>query len=158
MHTKLLIHSFLSAGTLALPYDSAQKRQDSTIPNTYTITIYKPSDANLNGLKVEGGFSVGYNSTSSYCPTGIACPNGTELAFHGAFSPDSIVPGGQDAYVQNDGFPRITVQHSHFIPPDAYAYGIGWSWHALPADQPTPYGCPASDSIYDCTAPSGKRR
>lgn len=66
----------------------------------------------------------------------------------------SMVPGGQDLYVREDGFVTITVQHSHSIPPTAYAYGIGWTWIDLPSDLPPIQDCPA-DNLHNCEAPRG---
>lgn len=66
----------------------------------------------------------------------------------------SLVPGGQDLYVPVNGLITITVQHSHFIPPDAWAYGIGWTYQPLPETFPPVRPCP-KDLLHNCEAPTG---
>ncbi|KAF1811430.1 hypothetical protein P152DRAFT_373672, partial [Eremomyces bilateralis CBS 781.70] len=91
-----------------------------------------------------------------YCPIDPPsnCPNGTETAWAGT-SPYSIVPGGQEMYVDPTGLVKITVQHSHYIPPGSYANGEGWKWTALPLPEcQDPIPCPRS-AFYFCSPPSG---
>jgi len=89
------------------------------------------------------------------------CPNGTELAFSSTLYPYSIVPGGQDTYVQSDGLIQITVQHSHSFPPGSYPEYIGWTWTALPKEDHGKWcagggkHCPMHDPLYNCDPPSG---
>lgn len=67
------------------------------------------------------------------------------------------MPGGQDLYVTHDGDIAITVQHSHYIPSDAYHNYEGWSWNALPTDtySASMPDCPLDDPRYNCDTPSG---
>jgi hypothetical protein len=178
-----LLPLFLITTALAIPSPHEEHHPPlplQTLPATYTITVYAPHNRQLNGLKVESipdGLAIYENSTVPYCPTGLEslCPNGTELAFTNAsvLLPDSIVPGGQNLYVNTSGALQITVQHEHVIPPGAYwAYGGGWNWTGLPVLESCPeggewqwahedwgwarrFGCPTGNVDYDCTYPSG---
>ncbi|OCK84627.1 hypothetical protein K432DRAFT_106049 [Lepidopterella palustris CBS 459.81] len=151
---------------LALPHDRDHQPELQTLSNFYTLTVYKPHDRKLNALKVEenyGGFGIYQASTASYCPEQVgACPNGTELAFDGGtLYPYSIVPGGQDSYVESDGLIQITVQHSHSFPPGSYPEYEGWTWTAFPVFDNHNWWhnhgnrCPKDNPIYNCDPPSG---
>ncbi|ORY04121.1 hypothetical protein BCR34DRAFT_604972 [Clohesyomyces aquaticus] len=164
--------------TLALPHDrdhdyNHQPPNLQTLSSHFTLTIFSPQNPTLHDLKVEetyGGFGLYKATCESYCPSQVqqqgGCPNGTELAFGGEtlYYPYSIVPGGQNTYILSSGLILITVQHSHFIPPDAY---VGdWTWYAFPAlehehehewkrNDHYPHKCDSSDPVYDCRYPSG---
>lgn len=128
--------------------------QNLTSP--YTLTAYKPSDPRLHGMKVQyiGALALGAVRTGSYCPTVVTvCPNGTDTAFAGTLYPLSMVPGGQDFYVSNDGTTHITVQHSHYFPPNSYPnYLGGWTWTGLPVTNTTPPPPGSCDSGYGSSA------
>ncbi|KAJ9630455.1 hypothetical protein H2203_000976 [Taxawa tesnikishii (nom. ined.)] len=135
---------------------------NNTLPSQYTITAYKKDDATINGLKVQGGgaFIIGQANVSSYCPSVVqesgGCPNGTQTALAGSLYPLSLVPGGQELYVDVNGAVRITVQHSHSIPPGAYPYYLGWTWTPFSScASPCSRECPRDDPRYDCGAPEG---
>ncbi|KAF1985149.1 hypothetical protein K402DRAFT_464493 [Aulographum hederae CBS 113979] len=158
--------SLLSLLSLAAAWPTQRQVENNTLPSAYTLTAYDPSNSLYNGLKVQisGGWNLFASSNPSYCPfTGAEasnCPNGTEGVVTGNLYPSSLVPGGQDFYVRNNGQVQITVQHSHAIPPDAYPIYQGWYWTALPT--PSGYesnlpGCPGASnaSFYDCGPPSG---
>ncbi|KAF2729454.1 hypothetical protein EJ04DRAFT_580599 [Polyplosphaeria fusca] len=88
-------------------------------PGLHTLTAYIPENEKYNGLKVEygGNLNLFQEKTGSYCPTPPVqnCPNGTDTVFANTFYPMSMVPGGQEFFVENDGSTRITVQHSHSV-------------------------------------------
>ncbi|EKG15528.1 hypothetical protein MPH_07268 [Macrophomina phaseolina MS6] len=136
---------------------AAVAARQTALNGPYTLTAYAPGNVTLNGAKAQNGGNLFGPTVASYCPTVVtSCPNGTDTAYAGTLYPLAEVPGGQDLYVTNDGQIRITVQHSHSIPPGAYWNYQGWSWNALPAsDTPVAAGCPESDPRYDCAAPTG---
>jgi hypothetical protein len=137
---------------------------NGTLPAQYTLTAYLPDNEAINGLKVNsgGGLNIHQAVVASYCPvidnSSAHCPNGTDTVFVGYLAPIELVPGGQDLYVAANGLIQITVQHSHFIPSDAYAYGIGWQWTALPLPRSKHHKvrhCPRDNPEYNCDPPTG---
>lgn len=91
-------------------------------------------------------------NTSTYCPVevvGAACPPGNITAFfagNGGLSMDTMVPGGQQAYLGPDWNMHYTQAHSAYIPAGSLTQGFGayegggfvnlngngWGWVACP--------------------------
>ncbi|OJD30704.1 uncharacterized protein BKCO1_5700018 [Diplodia corticola] len=151
----------LLSPTLALPTNPLVLESRQTVNLPITLTAYAPDNTNLNGAKAQNGGSLFGEQVAQYCPTivGDSCPNGTETVYWGGLTPSSMVPGGQDLYVSADGSIHITVQHSHYIPSDAYPSYQGWVYNTLPSandTDPAPMpNCPLDDPRYNCDTPMG---
>ncbi|KAF2715429.1 hypothetical protein K504DRAFT_487115 [Pleomassaria siparia CBS 279.74] len=144
---------------LALSHPHSQARQNEG-PGLYTLTVYAPNNTKYNALKVEyGGYlNLFQEKTGQYCPGPPSvpnCPNGTDTVFAGTFYPSSMVPGGQEFFVDVDGATRITVQHSHSFPPGSYPYYYGWTWTALPPSNASRSTCTPNSTFYNCGDPTG---
>jgi len=144
------------ATVLALPH--AEEPGRASPPNEYTLTAYAPGNTELNGLRAElsGDLWLYQKRVISYCPLPSGCPNGNHTAFGAGMYPGSEVPGGQSCYVTAAGEFQVTVQHSHEIPPDAYAAPTGWSYTPLKDDAKTGLEhCPKNSKMYRCSKPTG---
>ncbi|KAF2797147.1 hypothetical protein K505DRAFT_415251 [Melanomma pulvis-pyrius CBS 109.77] len=149
---------FIALLPLASCHSHIATRQNEG-PGLHTLTAYAPNNTKYNGLKVEyGGYlNLFQEKTGQYCPGPPLvpnCPNGTDTVFAGTFYPSSMVPGGQEFFVDVDGATRITVQHSHSFPPGSYPYYYGWTWTALSSNASS-ISCPSNSTLYNCGAPSG---
>ncbi|KAK7541167.1 uncharacterized protein J3D65DRAFT_665890 [Phyllosticta citribraziliensis] len=153
--SKLLL-SLLSLCPTSLGF-SQLKSRDTALTGLYTLTSYAPGNATLNGGKFQGRGGLLIPRIGSYCPSfvGTSCPNGTDSVFSNSLYPSSMVPGGQDLYVDVNGQIGITVQHSHSIPYGAYWSYQGWNWVALEQCSGNQCGCPVGDARYNCTKPTG---
>ena len=118
----------------------------------FTLTVSNPT-LPIDGKPVTASgqhLSLAGN-TSTYCPdvVGAACPPGNITAFfagNGGLSMDTMVPGGQQAYLGPDWNMHYTQAHSTYIPPGSLVQGFGayegggfvnlngngWGWVACP--------------------------
>jgi hypothetical protein len=99
---KVLFQSaLLSAIVMALPEPLAGRPQGryiarnaplNSLTSPYTLSVYVPWNPSFNGAKAND-FNVFEVTVASYCPlTGdqaSLCPNGTQQAFVGTFTPAS---------------------------------------------------------------------
>lgn len=126
------------------------------LPNNapFTLTVSNPSIPIIHGLPITASslhWNIGGN-TSSYCPVaqvGEACPKGDATSmriYDDRVSMNTMVPGGQQAYLDPYSYMAYTQAHSAYIPSGSKTTGFtayegggfvnlnggGWGWVACP--------------------------
>jgi len=124
-----IIASLPVMGAIAAPTGSSGQNPDSStkFPAAYGLIIgtnvqpfhYETINAN------SGKFWLNLPLTTTSCPSDVAsqgaCPPGTDTVFVGAGGLDTVVPGGQQAYVAPTGELLFTGAHANLVPSDAIA-------------------------------------
>ncbi|KAJ5969020.1 hypothetical protein PENPOL_c003G02723 [Penicillium polonicum] len=159
--------------TLALPLLAAAApiTEPAANPAFSVMAIRSASPIHYLQLNAAGQkFYLG-GKTASYCPTQVSqCPPGNQTVFApGGSSLDTMVPGGQQVYVDPNGALSFTQAHSANIPqgsslgPFNYAADEPWAHYAFAGWGATGFmACPADDNrwqvfaaIQNATVPHG---
>ncbi|OJJ97529.1 hypothetical protein ASPACDRAFT_80400 [Aspergillus aculeatus ATCC 16872] len=162
---KLLALLSAAAGVSALP----QAQQAQANYNSFSVMSARSgSPVHLLPLNAaSGGFYLGLQNASSYCPDQVAelgaCPPGTETVFDaGANSLDVSVPGGQQVYIAPSGALAFTQPHSAYVPAGsvvgAFSYsqtaGTTFGYWTLPNSGLIACPVPAAAAASSSAAPS----
>ncbi|KAF4831949.1 putative secreted protein [Colletotrichum tropicale] len=89
---------------------------------SYTLTAYSPASRAIHGKPVNASgrrFIVGLDAPMSYCPDVArdSCPPGNITTVDGLLTGMMVmVPGGQNIYVDPEGFVGFTQAHSASVP------------------------------------------
>ena len=127
-----------------------------SLPNNtpFKLSVSNPAIPLLHGLSINAAslhWNIGGN-TWSYCPVaqvGAACPKGdatSMVIYDDRVAMNTMVPGGQQAYLGPDSYMAYTQAHSAYIPPGSKVTGFaayegggfvnlnsgGWGWVACP--------------------------
>ncbi|RAL13314.1 putative IgE-binding protein [Aspergillus homomorphus CBS 101889] len=133
---KLLALLSTIAGVSALPQaatTTASQQQQANFNSFNVMSARSASPIHLLPLNAaSGGFYLGLQNASSYCPEVVeklgACPPGTETVFDaGANSLDVSVPGGQQVYIAPSGALAFTQPHSANIPAGSVVGAFSYS-------------------------------
>ena len=151
MYVNVALAASLATLATALPTAKIAKR-DTPFEGAYTVSAVAPNTL-FNGVEIQangGNFylTVGGGSPGTYCPTSVGsnCPPPTNQTVFLGNGLDTIVPGGQQVFTQQDGAISFTQAHSTYQPnylegaPGADSCGnyFGFAGEALSA-------CPVDD-------------
>ncbi|KAJ5963946.1 uncharacterized protein N7479_003822 [Penicillium vulpinum] len=160
--------------SLALPLlaASAPTPEPATNPAFTVMAMRSASPIHFLQMNAVGQkFWLG-GKTTSYCPEQVEpnCPPGDQTVFApGGSSLDTMVPGGQQVYIDPNGALSFTQAHSANIPqgssrgPFQYAVGDPWSHYTFNGWGASGFmACPADDNrwqvfaaIQNATVPHG---
>ncbi|KAJ0375275.1 hypothetical protein COL26b_006486 [Colletotrichum chrysophilum] len=93
---------------------------------SYTLTAYAPATRAIHGKPINASgrrFIIGLDAPMTYCPDVVprdSCPPGNITTVSGLLTGMMVmVPGGQDIYVDPEGFVDFTQAHSAGYPPNS---------------------------------------